>query len=59
MPEINSMQINVVNQKCPKCGVGNMQFNGVIQMTEPKLYGHRCDSCGETRDYGMKYPYVV
>ena len=59
MEEIKNSQSKTVDQKCPKCNVGYMRENGIVFMTNPQKYQHRCTNCGHEETYGVRYPYVI
>lgn len=58
MENLSQSTSNVVEKQCENCKNGNMRFNGIINMTEPKTYEHMCGSCGTKATYSIKYPQV-
>ena len=54
------MQINtrMVEYKCDKCGEGKMIPTGIVLLTYPGQYEHKCNNCGFIMNFFAKYPYV-
>lgn len=48
----------IVHMICDECKKGKMMPNGnVVLTTFPTQYLHKCDNCGHTENYNVKYPY--
>ena len=48
----------VVDMVCDKCGKGRMVPHGNITLTSyPEQYPHKCENCGYTANYDVRYPY--
>lgn len=48
-----------VSMECPECD-GVMEItNGMVFLSNPAQYPHKCTECGYTQHYsGVQYPYI-
>ena len=56
MEMVAESKILIVHQVCEKCGEGIMQYDSKKQKLF-KDYPHKCDKCGHSEDYPVRYPY--
>jgi|JI10StandDraft_1071094.scaffolds.fasta_scaffold883266_3 DNA-directed RNA polymerase subunit RPC12/RpoP len=47
-----------VDYLCDKCGDGLMEHTGIMLMSDPPKYPHKCNRCGTVMDFFQKYPTV-
>jgi ribosomal protein S27AE len=59
MPEVRNIGTQHVDERCPKCGQGYMRPTGIVQDTNPPLFEHSCNQCGNVSFYTVRYPYIV
>ncbi|WP_020469681.1 hypothetical protein [Zavarzinella formosa] len=45
--------------RCDDCGIGEMTPTGIMFMTHPPQYQHKCDKCGTERTFDERYPKVI
>ena len=43
---------------CDDCNVGVMEQTGVMLLTDPVQWPHKCNNCGKTKNLWQKYPDV-
>lgn len=43
---------------CDKCGKGLMQPTGVMLMSDPPQWPHKCGHCADTQNFPHKYPFI-
>lgn len=50
----------LINATCPKCGDGNMIYNGETFRVYTTSHMHLCDSrtCSHMEEYEIKYPHT-
>ena len=48
----------LAEMECDECQKGDMKPFGFVLTTDPSLYQHRCENCGNVRNYQEKYPKV-
>ena len=63
MPEVRNIQTQSVDERCPICGNkpngGWMRPNGIVLMSNPPQYPHKCTSCNYEQTYSVQYPYYI
>jgi len=42
--------------ECDMCDSGMMIFTGVVLLSNPPKYEHKCDACGSMFNSGTQYP---
>lgn len=47
-----------VDYICDNCNTGEMEQTGVMLMTDPAQWTHRCNHCGQTKNFFQKYPSI-
>jgi hypothetical protein len=47
-----------IDFRCNACGIGFMRPQGNILMSNPPLFSHACNHCGEEETFQEKYPTV-
>lgn len=58
MEVVAEVKTLTVHMKCDKCGNGLMLRDGnIILTTDPPLYSHKCNHCGNHENYHVMYPY--
>lgn len=57
MEMVAEAKVLIVNQVCDKCGEGIMEYD--IESIQICRIGfpHKCNKCGYTEDFPVKYPY--
>ena len=58
MEEVNRVQTNQVDMKCPTCGNGYMRPNGIVYMTTPQQFEHKCTNCDHKQPFGVRFPFI-
>ncbi|WP_020474525.1 hypothetical protein [Zavarzinella formosa] len=48
-----------VRYQCDDCGIGEMAPTGIMFMTHPPQYPHKCDKCGTERTFAERHPKVI
>jgi hypothetical protein len=57
MVRVDTYQVTYL---CDECAIGNMEFNGMCNPTNPMLYGHTCTHCGQNHSFsGISYPRTI
>ena len=50
----------IVDKKCPNCGIGIMEFDGMTYATFDPTYLHKCNKCDNFfEEYKDRYPKTV
>lgn len=44
---------------CDKCGKGNMKPTGKTLLSNPPIFEHRCEHCGEIKEFKNCYPVTI
>lgn len=57
MEMVAEAKILIVHQVCDKCGEGIMEYDPKQQELFQKGYPHKCDKCGHSEEYPVRYPY--
>ena len=52
------MQVVKREYLCPKCDKGKMEFTGESYMSNPPLYGHKCNICGYWMEFYTQFPLI-
>lgn len=52
--EVKTFEIDML---CDKCG-GKMRPTGMMHLTNPPQFPHRCQTCDAQWTFGVKYPYI-
>ena len=47
-----------VDYTCDDCNTGVMEQTGVMLMSDPPQWPHKCNNCGVTKNLWQKYPTV-
>lgn len=50
------VQTVLITYVCDKCGAGEMLPTGIMQLTDPPKWPHRCGACGHEQTFYCKYP---
>lgn len=53
------MQPVKVDYVCDACNTGHMRSTGEHLTSNPPIYPHRCDNCGEFKSFNRCYPYIT
>lgn len=59
MSEVRNIQMQSVDERCPVCKQGFMRPTGIVLMTNPPQYPHKCQKCDYEQTYPMSYPYII
>jgi len=59
MPEIRTVESMQVDERCNQCLHGYMRPTGIVLISNPPQYPHKCNKCNHTQTYGVQYPYIV
>ena len=59
MSEIREVKVKSVDEKCPVCNNGYMRPTGIVLMSNPPMYPHKCTNCDYEQTYNVKYPYYI
>lgn len=43
---------------CPVCMGGYMKQTGTLFLTNPPIYEHTCENCGQTQEFKKQYPSI-
>lgn len=49
----------IVDYVCDACGNGHMLPSGMMLLSDPPEWPHKCINCGETKTFNTKYPETV
>ena len=60
MPEFERrVKVYEIKYVCDECGLGNMERNGSVLMSDPPQYTHVCDNCGVFKTFrNVYYPHL-
>lgn len=59
MPEVREVKTQQVDERCPVCGQGWMRPTGIVLLSSPSKYPHKCTNCNYEQTYSVNYPYIV
>jgi predicted RNA-binding Zn-ribbon protein involved in translation (DUF1610 family) len=60
MPELSKeVRTYEVSYICDVCGKGELRATGVMLMSNPPRFPHRCNACGAEKIFGSKYPQIT
>ena len=59
MEEIKEVKAHQADMPCPKCGIGYMRPNGLVKVSIPPHFGHKCTNCDHEQYYGVRYPVTI
>lgn len=48
----------IIDELCDACGAGFMRPTGVLLMSDPPKYPHRCTACDAHKNYTIQFPYT-
>ena len=54
--EIKSYRVTFL---CEECNEGDMVYTGMELTSNPPWYTHRCNKCGEYKNFRRRYPGIV
>lgn len=57
MPTVRQINTQQVDEQCPACNSGWMRPTGIVPAEG--LFEHKCNSCGYTSTYNIRYPYTL
>ena len=56
MEKVANARIIQVENVCDGCGIGLMRPTGEMFDCRPPVFIHRCENCGRTAGFNVKYP---
>lgn len=59
MRNFSDVKVQLVDYICDECKESNMEYTGNMIFTYPEQYEHKCNNCGNVKNFNVKYPEVV